>query len=129
MRAVDTNIVVRVIVADDAVQLARAAAIIAAGVVVPLTVLLETEWVLRSNYRFARTRIADALTGIFDIETIVIADEPLVRWAIERYRAGADFADMLHLIAARGAEAFVTFDRDLAKDAGAAAPVAVETIE
>jgi hypothetical protein len=48
--------------------------------------------------------------------------------ALDRYRHGADIADMLHLIGARGATRFTTFDRGLVKRAGANPPLAVETL-
>jgi predicted nucleic-acid-binding protein len=49
-----------------------------------------------------------------------------VRWAIERFAAGADFADMIHIVAARGAVAFVSFESRLSKLAGTASPMPIE---
>lgn len=55
MTALDTNVVVRFLVNDDDQQAQRARALIAAGNVhIPPTVLLETEWVLRSAYLSCR---------------------------------------------------------------------------
>ena len=52
----------------------------------------------------------------------------LIQWALERHLAGADWADMLHLIANRKSEAFVTFDRDIEQAAGPDSPVLVRTL-
>ncbi len=51
-----------------------------------------------------------------------------MHWVIERYRNGADFADMIHLASARGADVFATFDKAMAKRAGTQSPVFVETV-
>ena len=64
MLAVDTNIVVRYLTADDPEQFAKARALIdGEDIFVCKTVLLETEWVLRRGYRFSRDRIIAALTA------------------------------------------------------------------
>lgn len=91
------------------------------------SVLLETEWVLRSSYKWPRARIGEALAMLIDLPTL--REAPLgIGWAIERFASGADFADMLHLAAAGAAEGFVTFDRRLAKAAGQDTPVPIETL-
>ena len=62
MRAVDTNVLVRALVQDDPVQARRALALLSHHqVFVPVTVILELEWVLRSRYGFAPAVIALAL--------------------------------------------------------------------
>ena len=62
MLAVDTDVVVRYVTRDHAEQSAKAKTLIDGNdVFVPTTVLLETDWVLRSGYEFTRTEIAAAL--------------------------------------------------------------------
>ena len=128
MKAIDTNIVLRVITADDTEQTAQAERALRAGAFVTSGVLIETEWVLRSHYKMSRHAIADALAGLLMIEGIEHGDRDGVWWAIDRYRSGADWADMIHLIDAAGLQAFITFDRDLETQAGSDAPVAVELL-
>ena len=61
MRALDTNVLVRALVQDDAAQGRRAQACLSAQpVYIPVTVILELEWVLRSRYGYPPKAIADA---------------------------------------------------------------------
>ena len=91
------------------------------------SVVLETEWVLRSSYAWPRARIAEALAVLIDLPTLREAPQG-IGWVIERFADGADFADMLHLAASGSADAFVTFDRRLAKAAGPNTPIPIETL-
>ena len=72
MIAVDTNVLVRLIVADDAVQGKRAAKLFAqsAGVFVAKTVVLETAWVLQSAYGFSRHDVAGALRRLAGLPNV-----------------------------------------------------------
>ena len=115
MKAVDTNIVLRFVLDDDGAQSPIAESLVRAGVFVPVTVLLEAGWVLSSRYGFDRQRLAATLAAFLDVPSVQVADEPGMRAAIERHRAGADLADAFHLTAAGGSEAFVTFDKHLAR--------------
>jgi len=129
LKAVDTNILIRWITGDDEHQAAMAGAIIAEPLFVPLTVLLETAWVLSARrYGLDRSEVAAALLAVIDMDTVHIEAPVAVRWAIGRYSEGADFADMLHLVASRRAEGFVTFDRNLARRSGSDTPLQVQTI-
>jgi predicted nucleic-acid-binding protein len=58
---------------------------------------------------------------------VTIEHEGGVRWAIARYRLGAVFADMIHLVGPAEATRFVTFDRKLDQHAGADTALAIET--
>jgi len=127
-RAIDTNVVVRWLIGDDPGQSVLANAIVAEGAFVPLTVALEVEWVLRSVFNLPRSAIADALERMLSIETLVVDQGEELFWALERFRSGADWADCIHLIGARSATSFVTFDRKLARKVGREAPIAIETI-
>ncbi len=128
LRVVDTNIVIRLIVRDDANQLVAIEALLENSVFVPLTVLLETVWVLSSRYRLGRQDIAEALLQVFDLPSVRVEAPDLVPWAIARFRAGADFNDLIHLIAARNGEAFLTFDRDVARRVEDGAPLPIVTL-
>lgn len=127
MRAIDTNIVLRLILADDPHQAELAARVIQEPAMIGIAVLMETVWVLQSTYLQHRAAIAEALVALLDIPTIHVPDEPGVRWAIGRYRDhSADFADMLHIVAAKGASSFASFDKKLAASAGPQSPVPIE---
>jgi predicted nucleic-acid-binding protein len=128
VRALDTNVLVRYLVRDDPVQTAKADEVLAERALVTPTVLLETVWVLASFYRRSRGEIVAALAAVLDQRNVAMANETGVRWALERLEAGADFADMLHLVEAENADRFATFDRRLARKAGADAPVTIETL-
>jgi len=128
MRSVDTNIILRFLVRDDVEQEARADAILQQNFFVTLSVLVETEWVLRSSYRWSRQMIHQGLSGLWALPALIEID-PRVPWAFDRYAQGADLADMLHLIASTPADSFATFDRRLAAQAGPDSPVAIETLD
>ena len=112
MRAIDTNVVVRHLVGDEPEQAARATAVIAAGqVFVSTTVLLESDWVLRSTYGYSGARVAAALRALAGLEEVTVEDPLLLAEALDRAEGGMDFADALHLGAAARCEAMLTFDR------------------
>ena len=126
MNAVDTNVLIRWITRDDPEQARRADALLAHPTFVSLTVLLETAWVLSGRpYNFDRATRAGMLYGIVETESITVASDEGVRWAIERFAAGADFADMIHMVAAKGATRFVSFENELEQEAGIDAPLPV----
>ena len=111
MIAVDTNVVVRFLVWDDEVQAERARHVIMSGeVLVPRTVLMEIEWVLRFAYRMERTAIGAALEDFLGIPGVVPEDADQIRRALTWYKRGLDFADAIHLAASDKTERFVTFD-------------------
>ncbi|MBV9930170.1 MAG: type II toxin-antitoxin system VapC family toxin [Alphaproteobacteria bacterium] len=124
----DTNVVVRILIADDVTQERLAQSILSDPAFVPLTVLLETVWVLSSRYRQDRATIAEALARLLDVPSLRVDDPALVAWAVERFRLGADFGDMVHMIAGQHGEAFVTFDLDAVKAAGEKAPLPIVTL-
>jgi predicted nucleic acid-binding protein len=116
--AVDTNIVVRLLTGDDPAQLDRARRLFEAETVfLPKTVMLETEWVLRSLYGLAPQEIAGALSAMVALPQIRCEDVATVIEALECLRQGLDFADALHVVSSRMAERFCTFDRALVRRA------------
>lgn len=128
MRAIDTNVIVRFLTADDAVQAKAARKVIEDGdIFVSLTVLLETEWVLRAGYGLSVTEIVDALRALAGLPGVTIEEPAQLALALDWTGKGMDFADALHLTGASHCAAFVSFDRKLAKHAKAhaATPVVV----
>ena len=118
MRAVDTNVIVRFLTGDDPAQTARARKLIEGGdIFVATSVLLETEWVLRSGYGFATERIVQALRGLAGLPGVTVEDPRLMARALDWSEQGLDFADALHLGRAQGCTAFMSFDRKLARAA------------
>jgi predicted nucleic acid-binding protein len=121
MLAVDTNLVVRYLTRDHPGQSAQARAVIdGEDVFVSTTVLLETEWVLRSVYGFASAQVCAALRAFAGLPRVSLEDPALVATALDRTAQGLDFADALHLGRAEERGDFVTFDRRLIKAARAA---------
>ena len=119
MIAVDTNVLVRLLTGDDPQQATRAKALFEAEtILLTKTVLLETEWVLRRLYGFAREQVIEALMKLVSLANVRCDDEATVVDALLWAKGGLDFADAMHLASARPAESFATFDVDLAKRAG-----------
>ncbi len=118
MIALDTNVVVRLLVDDDPGQTRRARRLIERGpaLVVP-TVLLETEWVLRGAYNIRPESIVRSLRSLLGLPELSVGSADAVAQALEWFERGLDFADALHLALAADAEEFATFDARLAKRA------------
>ena len=129
MIAVDTNVLVRLIVGDDPAQ-ARVALALAEreAFFVSFTVLEETEWVLRSRFGYDRAQIVTALRALPDLLTMRYEDDDDAQWAIDRYALAGELADYLHIAAARTVGRFATFEKRLARRAGVDAPVPIETL-
>ena len=125
MRAIDTNVLVRLIVRDDAKQLRMAQDFITAGVWVSHVVLVETLWVLESVYEVDRRGIAETVETALDHPDLTIQDAAAVSAALAtfRKRPKVDFSDCLILEIARkaGHQPLGTFDRNLARVEGAEA--------
>ncbi|MCL1962268.1 MAG: type II toxin-antitoxin system VapC family toxin [Desulfovibrionaceae bacterium] len=120
MLAVDTNVVVRFLAADDPVQHKRAVALFRQHTIwLSKTVLLETEWVLRSAFDFAAHEITQALGSLTRLPGVRCEDPHGIQSAIEALSAGLDFADALHLAAAsqQADEGFASFDARFVKRA------------
>lgn len=114
MIAVDTNVLVRLLIVGDSAQCDAARMLVERNRVLILsTVLLETEWVLRSRFRLDRKLIHRFFSGLAETSGIEIEAESANRRAIDAYGKGVDFADALHASAA--AIAFHTFDEKLLK--------------
>jgi predicted nucleic-acid-binding protein len=124
VRAVDTNILVRALVRDDTAQSARAEEFINSNeIYVPITVILELEWVLRSRYAFAPKLVAQALEKITTLANAVVGERIAVRAAVARVLQGWDFADALHHALSEGCVDFATLDSDLVRRAARSSKV------
>lgn len=119
VRAIDTNVVVRFLTNDHPQQGAVARAVVEDGdIFLPTTVLLETEWVLRSAYNFEAAQIIQALRGLAGLPGILVEAPSSLAQALEWMERGMDFADALHLSGSERCTAFLTFDRRLSDRAG-----------
>lgn len=118
MAALDTNVVVRLIVGDD-VRQARAAEKLVASepCTVAASVLMECEWVLRGSYKLGAALIAASFRDLLALQNIDAMDPVLARRALQGYEAGLDFADAPHAAQRRDGDRFATFDRQLARRA------------
>ena len=123
MRAVDTNVLVRLMTRDDAKQAALADEFIAKGAWVSHLVLAETTWVLSAVYELRSAKIVTAAEMLLNHESLSIQDPAVVRAALELFRGkpSLGFSDCLILEVARAAGHLPlgTFDRDLGRLAGA----------
>ena len=123
MHAVDTNVLVRLSVRDDAKQVEAAEAYVANGAWVSHVVLVEAIWVLASVYQLGPRQCATAIELLLNHETLSIQDAETVQAALEHFRKkpSLGFSDCLVLELARktGHLPLGTFDRDLAKLDGA----------
>lgn len=123
MRAVDTNILVRLTARDDERQTAAAEAFVAGGAWVSHLVLVEAMWVLGSVYEQPAANIATAVEILLAHRDLVLQDPEVVAAALDRFRERPKlgFSDCLILEVARraGHLPLGTFDRELAKIEGA----------
>lgn len=117
MIAIDTNVLVRLLVQDDAAQGAAARSLFEKQEIwIGKTVLLETIWVLRAVYDFTDAAIVRALEGALGLPRVHVEDSASVAKALGAGAAGIDLADALHAASTpAAARAFVTFDKKLAR--------------
>lgn len=119
MRAVDTNVLVRLVTRDDEVQTASAETFVEKGAWVSHLVLAETAWTLGAAYDLDHTAIATAIAMLLDHKNLTLQDADTVTAALEHYRRrpALGFSDCLVLEIARkaGHMPLGTFDRNLSK--------------
>lgn len=119
MHAIDTNVLVRALVQDDPAQTARAQRLLGEHeIFVPVTVMLELEWVLRSRYAYSAAVTAEVIAKIAALENVVVGEREAILSAAQKMAHGWDFADALHHALSDGCESFLTLDTDLVKRAG-----------
>lgn len=123
MRAVDTNILVRLITRDDPKQVRIAEAYISRGAWVSTVVLAETAWVLGTVYDLSHAEIATVVEMLLSHEYLALQDPEVVSNTLEQYRQAPTlgFTDCLVLETARkaGHLPLGTFDKHLSKVDGA----------
>ena len=119
MRSVDTNVLVRLIVRDDAKQVIAAERFIERGAWVSQIVLAETSWVLSAVYGLDHAEIATAVEMLINQAVVTIQDSDVVLAALNHYRLrpSLGFSDCLVLEVARkaGHMPFGTFDKNLSR--------------
>ncbi len=126
MIGIDTNVLLRLLIRDDAKQFSAADGLVNSPeraddpVFVSPVVVVELEWVMRRTYGLTKTQIVDAIEQLSRRTYFVMDNSEAVRAALTAWRTGKeDFAD--YLIAAlarqRGARTTMTFDKDAAKTA------------
>lgn len=116
MIALDTNILARFLLKDDAAQFKLAVDLLSrdATYTAPPTVVLELVWVLES-YDCTREEIVLALHALLGLPNFKPKAFDALCHAIQWYEAGMDFGDALHLALSAEDAAFVTFDKALGK--------------
>jgi predicted nucleic-acid-binding protein len=123
MRAVDTNVLVRLLTRDDAKQVALAEAFVAKGAWVPHLAIAEATWVLASVYDRGPSAIAAAVEMLLSHEHLTVQDSEVVAAAVAQVRRQpkVGFSDCLMVEVARraGHTPLGTFDRDLGRMDGA----------
>jgi predicted nucleic-acid-binding protein len=125
MIGLDTNVLVRYIMQDDAKQAALASRLVESLAdstgFIPLIVIAELSWVLTSAYSLSRQQLAEALEGVLRSKEWVVEKADIVWQAVRLFQSGsADFVDCLifRSAAAAGCEKTMTFDKDAAKSGG-----------
>jgi predicted nucleic-acid-binding protein len=127
MSALDTNVLVRFLVEDDAAQTAAAKQVLRTAIEAgePLfvsdVVLIEITWVLSRSYRVSRQGIHDVLSRLLQARQLSFRNGPVLLQALARFAKGkGDFADdvVLELAREAGHHDVITFDQALLKEAG-----------
>ena len=123
MRAVDTNVLVRLVTRDDAKQAAAAEAFVEGGAWVSHLVLMEATWVLATVYEVAPAEMTTAIDMLLNHKDLTVQDSDVVALALHQFQASPSlgFSDCLVLEVARkaGHLPLGTFDRTLGKLEGA----------
>jgi len=124
MPGLDTNVLVRWLVEDDDTQVASAKNLFETArsrrttFFVPVTVMLELEWVLRSRYGFDKSTVLGAFSALLETQELEFQSEPAIERALHLYRLGAaEFADCLHagICGAADRTPMLTFDERAAR--------------
>jgi predicted nucleic-acid-binding protein len=127
MAGLDTNVLVRLLTEDGTVQAEQVKALIGEAIArqqtlfIPITVVLELEWVLRSRYQFDRAMWTESLMALLTAQEFEFQFEKALDIAVQAYSSStADFADCLHasLCGESGQAPLVTFDAKAAKVEG-----------
>lgn len=119
MRAVDANVVIRLIARDDQTQTEKAESFISAGAWVSSLVLAESVGVLESVYELKKKRLRTAISMLLEHQQLIVQDADAVRVGLDAYvrSSGVGFTDCLIVAIARknGHVPVGTFDKKLSK--------------
>lgn len=122
MRAIDTNVLVRLITRDDSRQAASADAFVEKGAWVPVLALAEAMWVLAAVYDLSASHLATAIEMLLNHKDLTLEDSEVVTAALDLFRSrpslGFSGCLMLELARKAGHLPLGTFDRSLAKIEG-----------
>jgi predicted nucleic-acid-binding protein len=123
MVALDTNVFLRLVLDDDPQQTQRARnLVVRTPCFVPLTVILESEWILRRVYRYSKSAVRQALGRLTSIENMSVERVDMVSQALVLAEQGLDFADALHLAGSASCEWLATSDKKFVTSAKGTAP-------
>jgi predicted nucleic-acid-binding protein len=129
MAALDTNVLLRFLLQDDAAQSAIATRLIRRALeagetlYVPVSVALELEWVLRSRFKLDKAAVAQTFAGLLQTVELQFEATAALEWALSEYEnSAADFSDCIHAASAlsAGEQPLWTFDKAAAVLHGAA---------
>lgn len=127
MIAVDTNVVIRLLVRDDEQQYQKSLNLFQRqDIFIPDTVILETELVLRFAYQFQSSQVCQALRNLFGLPNISITNARLIQQVLQWHEQGLDFADAFHLAHSQYCSELYTFDEKFRKKAKGLVPCQVK---
>ncbi len=121
MIALDTSIIVRIVVLDEPRHVEKAKQLMTDNICyITCSVIQEVVWVLSKLYKMQMQQIASVLDMLLFSEDIVVEEKFAVSQAVLWYQQGFDFADALHLATAGKVTALATFDQVFIKAAATA---------
>jgi predicted nucleic-acid-binding protein len=122
VQSVDTNVLARFYCDDprdpEAKRqrpIARRIVVESGSLYVPLTVVLELEWVMRGFYEIDVEGVCSVMDHLLGMSHVTVERWEAVKDAVELHRAGVDFADALHWASSKGCDSVISFDRKFAK--------------
>lgn len=116
MIAVDTNVLVRMLLNDDIVQVEQSRQLFAQNAIfISDSVLLESAWVLKHSGKYSQTQIAEGLRRIGGFPSVTIESPDRLELTWEWVQNGLDFADAFHLANSQFLDRFASFDQKFVK--------------
>jgi predicted nucleic-acid-binding protein len=123
MVALDTNVLLRLVLNDEPTQTTRAIALVSSTLCfVPITVILEAEWVLRRVFGHSRSAVAAFFERIIGLENLEIEKVESLLAALQLTKEGVDFADALHHASSLQCTWVATFDKHYVRSTKGATP-------
>lgn len=117
MIAVDTNVLARFYCDDPADPegrrqrpRARRVMLDSPAIFVPLSVILEFEWLMRGFYEVDAATFCNTVEHLLGMPHVTVQHWEAVKDALDLHRSGFDFADALHWVSSAGCTGFMTFD-------------------